>query len=143
MNLPTSFSISLVPSRWLTIFTIVVYSLSVVVITLLQTTLINKSALLLIIIISLIWRWKNTHRCTVTQLFPETREKPWVLVNKKGEQTDAKLVGSLVYYYLVILHFQLESGGRCAILVPSDSVDKTSHRRLRALLQMRKARLEN
>lgn len=143
MNLPTSFSITLVPSRWLTLFTTLVYSLSVVVITLLQTTLINKSALLMIIIISLLLRWKNTHRCTVMQLFPETSEKPWLLVTKAGKQANAKLTGSLVYRYLVILYFQLEGGGRCAILIPFDTVDKVSHRRLRALLQMRKARLEN
>ncbi|HID82779.1 MAG TPA: hypothetical protein EYH06_10565 [Chromatiales bacterium] len=139
MNLPVSFSITLAPSRWLRFFTIVVYSLSVAVVALLQTTLTSKLALLTIIIISLIWSWRNTHRCTVVRIFPETSEKPWLLVKKTGEQTNAKLIGSQVYRYLVMLYFQLESGNRCTLLIPFDSVDQASHRRLRAQLQQRKA----
>ena len=137
MNLPATFSIKLAPSRWLRFFTIALYSLSVAVVALLQTTLINQLLLLIIIIISLIWHWRNIHRCAVTRLFPETSEKPWVLVNKTGEQTNAKLVGNQVYRHLVMLYFQLESGNRCTLLIPSDSVDQVSHRRLRALLQQR------
>jgi len=137
MDLPVSFSITLKPSRWLIISIITLYSLSACVIAALQTTTLIRLLLLLIVIVSLMWHWRNAGRCTVIQLFPETTERQWVLVSKTAKHTDADLTGSLVYRYLVILYFQLENGGRCTILIPSDSIDEESHRRLRALLHRR------
>lgn len=139
MSSPISSSITLAPSRWVTMFIIALYSLVSYVIVLLQTTLMYKLALVIVVMISLVWQWRKMHRCRVMRLFPETSEKPWVLVNKAGEQQDATLLKSLVYRYLVILYFQLENGDRCSLLIPSDSVDKSSHRRLRAVLQLHKS----
>ena len=61
----------------------------------------------------------------------------WELFNRDGARRPARLLpGTYVHPWLVILRFMTEDGQRSAVVLPCDSLDPDSHRRLRVQLTL-------
>jgi hypothetical protein len=61
----------------------------------------------------------------------------WELFNRDGASRPARLLpGSYVHPWLVVLRFLTEDGHKSAVVLPRDSLDPDSHRRLRVQLTL-------
>ena len=61
----------------------------------------------------------------------------WELVNRDGASRPARLLpGTYVHPWLVVLRFLTEDGRTSAVVLPRDSLDADSHRRLRVQLTL-------
>lgn len=129
------------PSRGLLIWTGALHLLTAIVIFLVPLTLLLKMLAYMIVAFSLwfyFYRDYQRHgRCSFSELRPRNM-KHWCLITTSGTELKAELHRHQVFRFLVVLDFILDSGKRCLVLVPEDSLDKESHRRLRAALRTEK-----
>jgi hypothetical protein len=73
-----------------------------------------------------------------------TGENTWELFGADGASRKAKLLpGAYIHPLLVILRFLTEDKHKCAVVLPRDSLDPDSHRRLRVRLLQGKATAED
>jgi len=126
------------PSRWLLIWTVALHLLTAIVISLVPLTALLKT-LGYIIIASSLWfyfrrDYQSHGRCSYSELRPQNIKR-WHLMKSSGTELKAELLHHQVFRYLIVLHFKLDSGKRCLVLISEDALDKESHRRLRAALR--------
>lgn len=129
------------PSRGLLIWTGVLHLLTAIVIFFLPLTAWVKT-LGYGSIVSSLWLYIRRDfqcygRCSFSELRPQNI-KHWHLIKCSGTELKAELHHHQVFRFLVVLEFMLDSGKRCLVLIPEDSLDKDSHRRLRAALRIDK-----
>jgi len=66
-----------------------------------------------------------------------TGGRSWELINRDGAARRARLhTGCYIHPWLVILHFLTEDRHKCVVVLPCDSLDPDSHRRLRVQLAL-------
>jgi toxin CptA len=119
-------------------------------------SIVHALALLILLPLTLAWwiklpalglvlvQWAVTWRRFITFTAPLavrrlvwTAEDRWVLYPNDGVTREARLLPSTyIHPLLVILRFRAEDKSRYAVILPHDSVDPDSHRRLRAQLRL-------
>jgi len=133
--------LELCPSRWLLIWTGALHLITAIVLFLVPLTTLLKTFGYLIIAGNLWFYFRYDYqrhgRCSFFELRPQNL-KHWHLIKSNGSEIKAELHQHQVFRFLVILHFILDSGKRCLVLIPEDALDKDSHRQLRAALKDRK-----
>ena len=126
------------PSRGLLTWTGALHLLTAVVIFLVPISALLKTFGYLIILSSQWFYFRRDYQrhgcCSFSELRPQNL-KHWHLIKSNGTEIKAELHQHQVFRFLVILHFILDSGKRCLVLIPEDALDKDSHRRLRAVLK--------
>jgi len=66
-------------------------------------------------------------------------ENRWELCDAAGACREARLLpAAYVHPFLVILRFATEDKRRCAVILPPDSIDPDTHRRLRVRLRLQR-----
>lgn len=130
-------------SRYLIIYLLVVHSLALVVLAApLNTSLLVRLVLLVVVGISFIWQWRRIRvndPARIVRLVWET-DDDWSLYCNDSTELVARLrPQSYESTWLVILHFQLQQGGRRILVILPDMLDRQSFRRLR--VRLRQARL--
>lgn len=71
-----------------------------------------------------------------------TAENRWELCDAAGSCREARLLpAAYVHPFLVILRFATEDKRRCAVILPPDSIDPDTHRRLRVQLRLLRGEL--
>jgi len=126
------------PSRWLLIWTGALHLLTAIVIFIVPLPTLLKTVAYLIIAASLWFYFRRDYqrqgRCSFFELRPQNMQY-WQLVKSNGIELEAELHHYQVFRFLVILNLVLDSGKPCRVLIPEDSLDKDSHRRLRFALR--------
>ena len=120
----------------------------------LAVIVVHSAALLVLLPLPLLWwikipvaggiaaQWISAWRRHVMLAEPKSvrrlvwmAEHRWELSGADGASREARLLpGAYVHPFLVILCFMLEDNSRCTVILPPDSLDSDSHRRLRVQL---------
>lgn len=128
------------PSRYLLIALIGVHGLALLVLPLLPAAWWIKLPVALAITAQWVLVWRRhivlTAPLAVKRLV-WTGGSRWELFNGAGALRGARLLpAAYVHPLLVILRFLTEDKRRCTAVLPRDSLDPDSHRRLRVLLRL-------
>ena len=119
-------------------------------------SIVHAVALLILLPLTLVWwiklpalglvlvQWAMTWRRFITFTAPLavrrlvwTAEDRWELYHNDGVTRGAKLLPSTyIHPWLVILRFVTDDERRYAVILPLDSIDPDSHRRLRVQLRL-------
>jgi hypothetical protein len=130
-------------SRYLKLYLIVIHGLALaVLVTPFNMPLMFRFMLAVIIVGSFIWNWRRSRlndSARVVRLVWEV-DGDWTLRWNDATQRVAQLrPETYESTWLVILHFQLQAGGRLSVVILPDMLDRQSFRRLR--VRLRQARL--
>ena len=126
-------------SRYLKLYLNVIHALALtVLVTPLNLPLMFRFMLAVIIVGSFIWHWRRSRLndpARVVRLVWEV-DGDWTLWWNDATQRVAQLrPETYESTWLVILHFQLQAGGRLSVVILPDMLDRQSYRRLRVRLR--------
>jgi hypothetical protein len=126
------------PSRYLLSALLVVHGTALLVLILLPVVWWIKVPLALAVLAQGIVSWRRQlmlGSALATQRLVWTGGSSWELFNRDGAVRRARLLpGSYIHPWLVVLRFLTEDRQKCAVVLPCDSLDPDSHRRLRVQL---------
>ena len=128
------------PSRYLLIALIAVHGLALLVLLPLPVAWWIKLPVAFAIVVQWLVSWHRQVVLTAPQAVKHlvwTGEDRWELFGGDGARRKARLLpGAYVHPFLVILRFLTEDKRSCAVVLPRDSLDADSHRRLRVQLRL-------
>ena len=127
-------------SRYLLSALLAVHGMALLVLMPLPVVWWIKAPLVLAVIAQGIVSWRRQlvfASATAVQHLVWTGGSRWELFNRDGTERQARLLpGTYIHPWLVILRFLTEDRQKCAVILPRDSLDPDSHRRLRVQLAM-------
>lgn len=128
------------PSRYLMYAVIGAHSVALMVLLPLPLAWWIKLALMGGIVAQWVVTWRRQVMLTAPQAVKQliwSSENSWELHSADGASREARLLPSAyIHPFLVILRFMTEDKRRCAVILPPDSVDADTHRRLRVQLRL-------
>ena len=130
-------------SRYLLLYLIVIHALALaVVIAPLNLHIVVRLILAVVILFSFLWHWRRMRLNDPTRIVRLVWEvdDDWTLWSNDSTELVAQLrPETYESRWLVILHLQLQQGGRRSLVILPDMLDRQSFRRLR--VRLRQARL--
>ena len=126
------------PSRYLRIALLAVHGMALLVLPPLPLTWWIKVPIALAVVAQGIVNWRRQpaySSAAAAQCLVWAGGSRWELFNRDGARRQARLLpGTYIHPWLVILRFLTEDRQKCAVVLPCDSLDPDSHRRLRVHL---------